>query len=217
MTDNLLTETLEPDEIPEKFKDNETGALRARALLKSYQELERKMSSAPGRPKSAQEYCIDCSHGLFEPDDEINTRLYDKGMSNDQVQEVYDLAAVKMMPMMRDLAADFMADRELEKLVEHFGGEDSWKEVARQLLTFGQKNLEPAMLKTLSSSYDGILTLHKMMKGKEPALQSAESKADMSLDEKELSSMMRDPKYWRDKDPAFIQKVTDGFKKIYGE
>jgi hypothetical protein len=35
--------------------------------------------------------------------------------------------------------------------------------------------------------------------------------------EKDLQSMMKDPKYWRDKDPAFIAKVTDGFQSVYGE
>lgn len=29
--------------------------------------------------------------------------------------------------------------------------------------------------------------------------------------------MMNDPKYWRDKDPAFIAKVTEGFKNLYAE
>jgi hypothetical protein len=29
--------------------------------------------------------------------------------------------------------------------------------------------------------------------------------------------MMRDPKYWRDQDPSFIAKVTEGFKRMYGE
>lgn len=28
--------------------------------------------------------------------------------------------------------------------------------------------------------------------------------------------MMRDPKYWRDQDPSFIKKVTEGFQKVYG-
>ena len=36
-------------------------------------------------------------------------------------------------------------------------------------------------------------------------------------DEKDLQSMMRDPKYWRDKDPAYIAKVTAGFEKIYSQ
>ena len=28
--------------------------------------------------------------------------------------------------------------------------------------------------------------------------------------------MIRDPRYWRDKDPAFINQVTQGFQRRYG-
>jgi hypothetical protein len=47
MTENLLT-----NEIPEKFKDPETGGLKADALLRSYKELEknsRKVAVLPNR------------------------------------------------------------------------------------------------------------------------------------------------------------------------
>jgi hypothetical protein len=37
--------------------------------------------------------------------------------------------------------------------------------------------------------------------------------APLSLDE--LRSMQNDPKYWQTKDPAFIQKVSDGYKRLY--
>ena len=40
-----MTEMPEAPEIPAKFRDPETGALRAEALLKSYLELERKLSA----------------------------------------------------------------------------------------------------------------------------------------------------------------------------
>ena len=29
--------------------------------------------------------------------------------------------------------------------------------------------------------------------------------------------MMRDPRYWRDRDPSFVQKVTEAFQKMYPE
>jgi len=29
--------------------------------------------------------------------------------------------------------------------------------------------------------------------------------------------MMRDPKYWREKDPSFVAKVTEGFERMYGK
>jgi hypothetical protein len=35
-------------------------------------------------------------------------------------------------------------------------------------------------------------------------------------DLKTLQAMMRDPKYWRDHDPALVAKVSAGFARLYG-
>ena len=32
--------------------------------------------------------------------------------------------------------------------------------------------------------------------------------------EAELRQMMRDPRYWQKREPAFVQKVTEGFRKL---
>ncbi len=213
---NLLTEDLDETTFPDKFKDPETGALRVQALVNSYSELEKKLSSGPAAPKSHEEYCINCEHGMFEPDEEVNKRLHAKGFSTEQAQEVYDLAAEKMMPLMAEMAAEFQADREVEKLVGHFGGPEKWKEVSRQLLAFGKKNLPADVLGNLSSSYEGVLGLYKMMKGEEPTLNPKASPVE-GVSESDLGAMMRDPRYWRDKDPAFVKKVTEGFKNLYGD
>ncbi len=211
MTDNLLTE-----EIPEKFKDPETGNVRVDALVQSYRELEKKLSSQPVAPKSHEDYCIDCAHGLFESDPEVNARLHGLGMTHEQAQAVYDLAVEKLMPAIANIHADFNADREVEKLVNHFGGAEAWKEISRQLLSFGKQNMPPDVLENLSSSYEGVLALYRMMKSDEPGLRKEAAKPS-ALDEKDLQSMMRNPKYWRDRDPAFVAKVTDGFKSMYGK
>ena len=126
------------------------------------------------------------------------------------------MAADRMMPMLHAMAADYQADREVEKLINHFGGAQQWKEVSRQLLAFGRKNLPEDVLDNLSSSYEGVLALHRMMKGNEPGLHRKSSRVGHGPDDKELTSMMRDPRYWRDRDPAFIAKVTQGFKDLYG-
>lgn len=210
-TDNLLD-----NDIPEKFKDPETGAVRMEALLQSYKSLEKKMSSMPKAPKSPQEYCVKCEHGLFDADEDINRRLFEKGFTQEQVQEVYDLAAERLVPMVMEMAADFQADKEIEKLINHFGGSEKWKEVSRQLLTFGQKNLPADVLDTLASSYEGVMALYRMMKGEEPKLGKNSSGQGSKAPELELQSMMRDPKYWRDRDPSFVAKVTEGFERLYG-
>jgi len=233
MTDNLLTETTKPDHVPDKFWDAETGEVRVEAMMKSYAELERKMSNALpaadsdegkerihralGRPESADEYCVDCSHGLFEADSDVNQRLHAKGLTQEQLQEVYDLAAEKIVPMMMDMAADFQADREVERLINHFGGKDSWKQVSKQLMAFGRQNLAPDVFENLSNSFEGVMALYRMMKSEEPGLAKRSEAVSSSPDDAELQSLMRDPKYWRDKDPSMISKVTEGFKTLYSE
>lgn len=201
--------------IPDKFKDPSTGELKVESLLTSYSELEKRLSKTPSVPKSPDDYCVNCDHGYFGIDKDLNQKLHAKGFTNEQVQTVYDLAAEKMVPLVFQMAADYNAEREIEKLVKHFGGEEQWREVSRQLLAFGQKALPADVLETLSSSYEGVLSLHRMMKGEEPGLSRAEP-ASNKQGELELQSMMRDPKYWRDQDPSFVAKVTEGFQKLYG-
>lgn len=202
--------------IPDKFKDPATGELKVESLLTSYSELEKRLSKTPSAPKSPDDYCVNCDHGYFGVDKDLNQKLHAKGFTNEQVQTVYDLAAEKMVPLVFQIAADYNAEREIEKLVKHFGGEEQWREVSRQLLAFGQKSLPADVLETLSSSYEGVLALQRMMKGEEPGLSRTEP-AGNKQGEVELQSMMRDPKYWRDQDPSFVAKVTEGFQKLYGK
>ncbi len=210
-------ENLLSADVPEKFKNSESGEVQIDLLMKSYKELEQRLSKNPKAPKSHEDYCINCDHGMFEADGEINRRLHAKGFTNDQAQEVYNLAAEKMVPMVQGMAADFSADREVEKLINHFGGAQQWAEVSRQLLAFGQKNLPADVLDNLSSSFEGVIALERMMKGDEPSLQRNSSNSASSVNDAELSSMMRDPRYWKQKDPAFIAKVTQGFQNLYGK
>lgn len=211
MTDNLLD-----NEIPEKFKDPQTGQPNLQALVSSYKELEKRFSQKPNAPKTPDEYCIDCSHGLFEPDPEVNRRLHEKGLSDEQVQEVYNLAAEKMVPMIMELVRDFEADREVEKLIKHFGGPEKWKAVAHQIMAFGKRNLPSDVFESLSTSYEGVMALHRMMASEEPSI---EKRGDIAagVSENDLQSMMRDPRYWREKDPGFVTKVTEGYEALYNK
>ncbi|MBK4718487.1 hypothetical protein JJL56_06370 [Azospirillum sp. YIM DDC1] len=234
MADNLLTSPVPgaPPTVPEKFRDPETGAVRVEALLKSYLELERKLSApapaldsgggerpdlltAPGVPDGPEGYCIACDHGLFEPDPAINGRLHGAGFTPDQAQLVYDLAAERLVPLIQELAAEFQAEREVERLSAQFGGAERWREVSRQLHAWAVKNLPPAAVEGLSTTYEGVMALHRMMTGGEPAALSMPAGAPSAGGEAELQAMMRDPRYWRDRDPAVVSKVTDGFRRLY--
>jgi hypothetical protein len=220
-----------PDGVPEKFWDAANGNVRLDDLIKSYCALEKKLSGgftmpeddegrmrmlrAMGVPESPDGYAVSIKDGILESDLDVNTRLHAKGFTPDQVQEVYDLASERLVPMILDIAAEFQADREIERLVKHFGGAEQWREVSRQLLAYGKKNLPGKVLEGLAGSYDGVMALYQMMKGDAPGLMDGGTSTS-AVSESDLHSIMRDPKYWRDKDPATISKVTDGFKKLYG-
>ncbi|MCG5240134.1 capsid assembly protein [Azospirillum doebereinerae] len=249
MADNLLLSTVPasgaalpaPPPVPEKFRDPQTGAVRVEALLKSYLELERRLSAAPaasepqapapfdpaaldpvqlrralGAPDTPEGYCVACDHGLFEPDAEINGRLFEAGYTPAQAQLLYDLAAERMMPLIQHLAAEFQAEREVERLVSRFGGEEKWREVSRQLLSWAGKNLPAAAVEGLSTTYEGVMALHSMMSGTEPAALSLPAgRASGGDGEAELRALMRDPRYWRERDPAVVGRVTEGFQRLY--
>ena len=56
-----------------------------------------------------------------------------------------------------------------------------------------------------------------MMKTGEVGLSKSSDAVSGTTDEMDLQAMMRDPKYWRDRDPSTVKKVTDGFQTLYGE
>ncbi len=43
------------------------------------------------------------------------------------------------------------------------------------------------------------------------------SPQEMQAQKQELSKMMRDPQYWRDKNPEFIKQIADKFQKFYSK
>lgn len=239
MSQNLLTATtqLPPGlAVPDKFLDPETGAVRLDLLLKSYLHLEQRQSGqvavpgadagpdawsrlhqALGVPSTPDDYCIDCQHGLFNPDPQINTKLHRAGFTPQQAQLVYDLAAERLVPMLQQAVADMAADREMDKLVEHFGGEERWRRLSRQLLDWGRRNLPGPALEALSTTYDGVLALHRMMSDGAGRMAPLQDGQPAATDEASLRGMMRDPRYWRQRDPAFIGQVTEGFRRLYNE
>ena len=223
-----------PADVPEKFWDDGKGALRVDALLKSYLELERRMSQrfappAPDAPAEDQQrwrrmlgipdgpdgYEVTSPHELVTPDAGVNAKLHEAGFTPRQVQLVYDLAAERLLPLIAEAAADFEAGRQVEKLRAHFGGEDRFRRVAAQLSAWGRAHLPDAVFTALASTSEGVLAMQRMMESKEPPL-SRDASAGSAPDEAELRRMMRDPRYWRTREPAFVRQVTEGFRRLVG-
>lgn len=224
-----------PADIPEKFWDPATNSVRVDDLAKSYRELERHLGGsvkipdetasetdiarfrqALGIPETPDSYELQLEEEGFDADPEVNRRLHEAGFSQGQAQLVYDLAREYIGPMVQQTAAGFEAERQTERLQKHFGGAEAWTGVSRQIREWGKANMAPAALSALSTTYEGCLALHKMMQSQEPGLVRSSAQAERNGSD-ELKAMMRDPRYWRERDPAFIRQVTDGFSRLYAD
>ena len=218
---NELSETI----IPNKFKKQD-GTINVMELLKSYLALERKLAERGNKnllqnqkglmPASADDYQIDLKQSGLTIDPDVNRRLFELGFTQEQVQAVYDLAAEKVVPVIQQLAMDYRTDRELADLEKEFGGADRFNQAARQIFLWGQQNLDPDVFQALSCSKEGVLTLYKMMNSNEPRVLKEKSAASDVITEEGLRRMMQDPRYWKQSDPAYLKKIEDGFKKLYG-
>ena len=175
-----------------------------------------RLLEALGRPDSPENYAIEASHPLVAVDPKINERLHAAGFTGDQAQLVYDLAAEFLVPLVGELRSELRAERELDKLRTSFGGERQWAATAEQLRTWGQANLDPDTYSALSSTAEGVQAMLQIMKSREPQLAAADDASPAVLDETALHAMIRDPRYWRSRDPEFIAHVTAGFERLFG-
>lgn len=208
-----------PENLPEKFWDKELESIRIDELTNSYLDLERKLQSSAALPIPAtpDDYQIAISNQLIASDPEINRRLHSAGFTQEQAQLVYELASERLLPMVSEIASLFEAETQINRLEQHFGGEQKWREIARQLDAWGRKHLPVRVFEALSTTHEGVLAMHRMLTGAEPCLQGSRDVIEQQPSEERLKQMMRDSRYWRDQDPAFVDRVREGFKRLYQE
>ncbi|MCH7935751.1 MAG: hypothetical protein IH994_01505 [Proteobacteria bacterium] len=206
-----------PPGLPDKFWDQDKGEVRTDSLVKSYRSLEQKLGALAGQgvPDDAEGYDIKTENELFASDPAVNAQLHAAGFSQEQAQTVYDLAAEHMLPLVTGVASEFHAQAQIDRLAQRFGGEEKWREMAGQLKQWGRAKFPDEVFQALSSTYEGVLTMHKMMSSGEPGLIEGAGAGDEGSSEEGLKRMMQDPRYWRDHDPSFVQRVQDGFKRLF--
>ena len=214
--------------VPEKFLNND-GTLNTDALLKSYCELEKKISSmvsvpgadadtdtvkkfnrAIGVPDSASEYP---TNRLFD-DEELREKFLEIGLTSTQVEKIYNIAEEFLSPVLNDLFDVKNETNAIAELKNFFGSTEKMNEALRAINTFGQKYLPRDAFDALCATPQGICGVYQMMQTMEPSIRIDDNDAK-NLSDTQLRQMMRDPKYWRDYDPEYVRKIENGFKKLY--
>ena len=216
------------DKIPEKFL-NEDGTLNTDSLLKSYNELEKKigtMVSVPnsesdnatrerfnraiGVPDDASQYPTD---EMFN-DESVRQKFREIGLTCNQVEQIYKIANEFLLPVLSELFDMKSETNAIAELKNFFGGEEKMNDALHAIETFGNKFLPRDAFDALCSTPAGIQGVYKMMQSMEPHVEIQKNEKEI-LTDNDLRRMMQDPKYWRDSDPEYVRKIENGFKKLY--
>ena len=210
-----------PQGLPEKFWDQSSGKVKLEELIAAYNDLALRddnliETNLRNMPQDYTQYHITSPSPVLEVDEDLMKRFYEKGFTNDQAQFVYDLAGERVLPVLDEMAVNFEAERQLEKLARHFGGRDKFNEVSRSLSNWAKQNVNKEVYDALGSTSEGVLALYNMMRSSEPLLNKEGGEIE-NISEASLRKMMEDPRYWRDKDSAYVAKITKGFEKLYPE
>ena len=218
------------ENVPEKFLDDK-GELNTSALIKSYCELEKKMSNmisvpnddsdenakqkfnhAIGVPESASEYP---KNDLFD-DESVREKFHQIGLTSKQVEEIYSIAEEFLQPTLKNLFELQNQTNAINELKNFFGGTEKMNTALREINAFGEKYLPQSAFEELCATPQGIQGVYKMMQSFEPDVLT-DKNATENLSDDMLRDMMRDPKYWRDQDPEYVRKIENGFKKLYSK
>jgi len=216
------------ENVPEKFL-NKDGTLNSDALLKSYNELEKKigtMVSVPtadsdeiaqsrfyraiGVPEKSDDY----PHNAIFDDENVREQFHKIGLTNHQVETIYNIAEEYLSPVINEIFSVQQESNAMSELKKFFGSDEKMHDALVEIKSFGERFLPADAFSELCASAQGIQCLYKMMQSMEPHVET-DGTDNKNLTDADLRRMMSDPKYWRDHDAEYVRKIENGFKKLY--
>ena len=213
-----------PEWLPEKFETPEN-------LVQSYGELESKIGQKDesvreqflqeletefynGRPADVGDYKIPESIDpeLAQDNEMFNWRA-NEAYENGYSQEEFEAGIGKFAEFMNSMQPDITAEK------VKLGDNADARLEAVTLWTQNNFNEEEfGAIQMLASTAEGVGVLEKIMEMQKSSSLSGHATAPSSISQSDLDDMMRDPRYWKpgERDQNFVNKVTEGFNKLYG-
>ena len=228
------TEVQIPDYITEKFWDTERNEIKVEELGASYKALEQKLgmrtedlvkqvqedyenqrkSSVPESYEVRLPEVPEDVEITVDPEQELVKSWQQICKDNGLSQEVFDQGVAAFVN--NEIAGLPNLQEEMSKLGdnarERIEAADLWSK--KYLSTDAYDAIA-----NLASTAEGVKALEEIMNlSKSKPLPNTNTVVDVELDERDLQSMMQDPRYWKEgmKDPAYIAKVTNLYQKKYG-
>ncbi len=215
METDIETETeipARPDGLPDEFWDAGAGRVRLDELVGAYGAA----TSAGRPPASPEDYALELDGLLGGPDAEANRRMHEAGFTNAQVQLVYDMASSLLLPLAGEVASELERAEREDRLADRYGGADGWRRAKGQMEAWAGANLPAGVAGALTGSVEGAAALERLMDAGEPGLGGHDGERPAgaaTLDG--LRRLQGDPRYWRDRDPALVRQVMEGYRRLY--
>lgn len=210
-----------PEWLPEKFKSPED-------LAKSYTELSQKLGNKEedirnsimeeiqqeafsDRPESSGDYQLP---DIIDAEESVDNELlqwwsdhaFENGYSQEEFQQGIEMYAESIGNSQPDL------DAEVAKLGDN--AEARIESASAFANKFFPEETLPA-IERMCESHSGILALESIQEAMKDGNFAGNTQPAAQTSERDLREMMNDPRYWKDKDPAYIKEVTEGFQQIY--
>ena len=216
------------ENIPEKFL-NKDGTLNSDALLKSYNELEKKIGTMVSVPDENSDESVqrrffraigvpeksdDYPHNEMFDNENVRAEFHKIGLTNRQVETIYNIAEEYLSPVLSEIFSAQQESDAISELKNFFGSDDKMHDALIEIKSFGERFLPTDAFNELCASAQGIQGLYKMMQSMEPHVET-DGGDRKNLTDSDLRRMMSDPKYWRDHDEEYVRKIENGFKKLY--
>lgn len=222
-----------PEGLPENFWDGEKGAVKTDDLIASYKDLSKFKTDTEAkfasRPESADKYEVRVPEGVELPEG-VEWKFDEKSPLLAQAKELvfnaggdqkmFDgLLAQYINENVARTSADLTKSEEVYQNEMKALGEKS-KERTEAIGKFLDGNLpedEAKALKNSLSSAKAVQALEKLIEKSNGEILKGSSQGapSGSITQADIDSKMNDPRYWRDRDPAFMAEVASDFKKLY--
>ncbi len=224
-----------PDGLPESFWDAEAGQVKTDDLIKSYSELNTFKSEYDSRfanrPESPDAYEIRLPEDIELSDEQKAqfdlSELKDNPLMKSVLKIVHDAGGDQstLDALMGEVIKDEMAYQQAATAeVEKHAKEEKAKlgqnadariEAINAFLTGNLSEEQVEALSAVGTSAAAIEALETLISKISDAAPKGGGEPGGVITQAQLTEMQNDPRYWRDKDPAFIKQVEAGYAKLF--